>query len=522
MPVHLRALVVLLIFATAVFALARPAATEFAMDERDYNRRRNLWFIITVLAFFAHNFWLFVIIGAMVLLVTRRDEHNALALYFFLLFAVPLVSAKVPGFGLFNQLLDFDYPRLLCLVLLLPMVGRLRAQVKEDGDGWNFADVFLLFYVLVQLGLRFQVDTFTNTVRYALYSILDVLLPYYVASRSLRNAQMFRDAAMALVVVSLFLALVGIFESIKYWLLYSDLPRALGLRWGYGNYLGRSALLRAQATTGQPIALGYIFVIAIGLHACIYRYIVLHKRIWWLGFALLIGGLISTVSRGPWVAAAISLVIFRMAGPRAIGGLMKSGIVVAAIVGVIMLSPARDTVIDHLPFVGSVESENVIYRQRMLESSIQIILQNPWFGSSDYVYQLIDMDLVIGGMVDIVNTYVGIGLANGLVGLFSFVGVFVCAGWCVISGMRKLPDPDCEERTIGQGLLACLVGTAVTIATVSSISIIPLLYYIVAGLCVGYGGMVRRKLRDTPAVIEEPPLRFVPRGMAAGARSRAT
>lgn len=520
MPVHLRALVVLLIFAAAVFSLAKSAATEFVMDEQDFKRRRNMWFAVTVLAFLAHNFWLFVIVCAMVLLVMRRDERNPMALYFFLLFAVPLVSAKVPGFGLFNQLLDFDYPRLLCLVLLLPMVGRIRAQVKADGDGWNFADVLLIGYVLVQLGLRLQVDTLTNTIRYGLYSVLDVLLPYYVASRSLRDAQMFRDAAMAFVVVSLFLAVVGLFESVKYWLLYSDLPNALGLRWGYGNYLGRSALLRAQATTGQPIALGYIFVVAIGLHACIYRYITSHKRLWWLGFVLLIGGLIATVSRGPWVAAAIALVVFRVAGPRAVGGLMKSGIVVAVLVGAVMLSPLRDTVVDHLPFIGTVESENVVYRQRMLESSIQIILQNPWFGSSDYVYQLIDLDLVIGGMVDIVNTYIGIGLANGLVGLSCFMGLFVVAGWGILASIRKLPDPDCEERTIGQGLLACLVGTAVTIATVSSISIIPLLYYLTLGMCVGYTGIVRRKLREQPAPSHQPPV-YMPRGMA-GVRSRAT
>jgi len=491
------------------------------MDEADFKRRRNLWFIVTVLAFVSHNFWLFMIITSMVLVIGRREESNPLALFLSLVFAVPSISARIPGMGMFNQLISLDYMRVLSIVLLVPAYFRVRTQVKEEGGTWNLADFLLIGYVLVQLGLRLQVDTLTNTLRYGIYSLLDVALPYYIASRSLRNLRMFRDVMMSFVLISMFFAIVGIFESIKYWLLYSDLPAALGLQWDYGNYLGRSSLLRAQGTTGQPIALGYIFVVALSLHACIYCYVTKSKMIWWLGFALLFGGLIATVSRGPWVGAAVALFVFRLSGPRAFGGTTKAAVVVAALIGVIMLSPFRDTVIDHLPFIGTVESENVIYRQRMLESSIAVILQNPWFGSTDYVYQLINLDLVIGGMVDIVNTYIGIALANGLVGLFTFVGVFAWSAISIIVAMFKLPDPDCDERTIAQGLLACLAGTAVTIATVSSISVIPLVYWIVAGLGVGYAAMVRRKLAEgSLTLLKAPPLYM--RQAMPGARSRAT
>ena len=183
-----------------------------------------------------------------------------------------------------------------------------------------------------------------------------------------------------------------------------------------------------------------------------------------------------------------------------------------------MLSPLKDTVIDFLPFVGTVESENVTYRQRMLEASIDIIWQNPWFGSTDYVAELVALDLVIGGMVDIVNTYVGIGLANGLVGLGSFMGVFLLAGISVVRAMRQLPDPECEERTIGQALLAALVGITITIATVSSISFIPLMYWMVSGLCVGYPAMVRRTLKGLPASAFEPVA--MPSGFATRPSSR--
>jgi hypothetical protein len=520
MPVHLRALVVLLVFATAVFALSRRAATEFCMDEADFNRRRNLWFIITCIAFVSHNFWLFIILAAMVLLMMRREDHNLLAMHVVVVFAVPMISSKVPGFGLFNQLLDFDYTRLLGLTLLLPAYLLSRREVREHGEGWNFADICVLGYVLVQLGLRLSVDTLTNTLRYTLYALIDVGLPYYVASRSLRSARAYREVFMGFVLASLILGLVALFEAVKYWLLYGDVIHAMGLRWGYGNYLGRSALLRAQGPTGQPIVLGCIFVVAFGFYLGVQRYVVEHRRIWWLGLLLLVGGLIATVSRGPWVGAFAALLVFKLAGPRAVSGLVKTMVTLGLVAGVVLASPLRDAVIDHLPFIGTVEATNVIYRQRMLESSIQIILQNPWFGSSDYVYQLVDMDLVIGGMVDIVNTYIGIGLANGLVGLGFFAGVFILGGGSVIMAMRRLPDPDCEERTIGQALLAALVGIAVSIATVSSITFIPLLYWLVTGLCVGYSSMVSRKLASSVPVVQETP--FARRTFRAAAGPRTT
>ena len=518
MPVHLRALVVLLVFATAVFALSKRAATEYAMDEVDFNRRRNAWFIITVLAFGAHNFWLFMILGAMVLLVMRRDDSNILGFYVVIMFAAPPITQKVPGFGLLNQLLELDYTRLLSLTLLLPAYFLARREVKTHGEGWTWPDFCLLLYVLVQLGLRIQVDSLTNTLRYGVYAMIDVGLPYYVASRSLRSAKAYRDVLMGFSLAALILAIVASFEAVRHWLLYADVVDALGLRWGYGKYLGRSSLLRAQGPTGQPIVLGCIFVIATGCFLTVKRYVVQNSRIWWLGMLLIMCGLVGTVSRGPWVGAFAAFIVYRMAGPKALGGLFKTGVVLAVIVAGVMLSPLKDTVIDFLPFVGTVESENVTYRQRMLEASIDIIWQNPWFGSTDYVAELVALDLVIGGMVDIVNTYVGIGLANGLVGLGSFMGVFLLAGVSVVRAMRLLPDPECEERSIGQALLAALVGITITIATVSSISFIPLMYWLVSGVCVGYPAMVRRTLRSLPASTFEPV--GMPGGFAARPSSR--
>ncbi len=53
MPEHLRALTVILVLATAVFAFAYHSASSIS-EADDFTRRRSLWFALTLAAFLAH------------------------------------------------------------------------------------------------------------------------------------------------------------------------------------------------------------------------------------------------------------------------------------------------------------------------------------------------------------------------------------------------------------------------------------------------------------------------------------
>ena len=497
MPVHLRALVVILILAVAVFILARRPASACVSDD-DFRRRRNLWFAVTLIAFLAHNFWIFLAVTGLLLAFAGRREHSPIALFIWLLFAVPPFSASLSGLGVLNQLLVINYPRLLALVLLLPAFIVLRRQAQHESKSGYWPDYLVAGYVAVQLILQFSVDSATNTARYGIYAILDVGLPYYVASRSLRKVEAYRDVAMSFVVVCILAGLIGIFETTRAWLLYSSLDSVLNVNWSLGNYLGRSGSLRAQATTGQPIVLGYLMVVALGFYVYLAR-CVRNRFFWWLGFLTLLGGLIATYSRGPWIAGVVALLVFRLSGPKALGGILKALLIVGAVGGLLLVSPIGRNIIDLLPFVGSIETENIEYRQRLLMISIDVILRNPWFGSFSYMRALADQELVIGGMVDVVNSYLGIGLANGLVGLGFFVSSFFYVISAIWRSMRRLPDAESELHTVGSGLLASLVGIMVTIFTVSGISLVPVVYWTVLGLGMGYVVMVRQHLRaDSP------------------------
>lgn len=487
MPEHLKALVVILVLASVVFAFARQPACALAMAPADFARRRNLWFAITVIAFLAHSFWVYVILVGALLLITAKREQNKVGLYFFLLFTVPPIGAEISGLGGIRYFFAIDYLRLLSLTILLPVSLILRKHAVAEGAKSNYTDKFLAAYIILNLVLQLNVDSFTNTLRHGFYFFIDIVLPYYVVSRSIKDMQGFRDALMSFVVAGMILAMIGGFEFGKHWLLYSSLEDALGVQWGYSNYLERDGTLRALASTGQPIVLGYVMTVALGIFMFLKKSIP-NRAVWMAGMILLIAGLIAPLSRGPWIGAAIMLMVFISTGPKALSRTSLLGLVGLVALPILLSTPIGEKVISYLPFVGTVEEETITYRQLLLEVSTTIIMANPLFGSYDFLLYL--EELRQGqGIIDLVNSYLSIALASGLVGLSLFASFFSVILIGIVKGMRGLDKND-ERHLLGRVLIAALIGILVIIFTVSSINVIPVIYWAVAGLGVAYARML--------------------------------
>ena len=495
MPEHIRALLVILALAIGVFAfMGRPARTS-AISAAAFARRRNIWLAITLIAFFAHNFWVFIVATALLLLVTLPLESNRLALFYFLLFAIPAVDQQIAGIGGIKQLFSLTYVRLLALIILLPTFLVIRTQPDVEKFGRSLPDKFLIGYVGLNLCLMLTVTTFTNSLRHGvLYPFIDVVLPYYIASRAPKNLDELRDVLASFVIASVVLGAIALFETPKGWLLYAGWYDVIGARWGLGNYLGREETLRAQGTTGHPIVFGYVMVVAIGFLAYL-KQRVGGRVAWRLGAALLLLGLCASLSRGPWVGV-IALVVALVALGRAAGArLLMLGGIGALACGLYLGFSVGERFVEYLPFVGTVEAENVTYRQRLLEVAVQVILDRPFFGAYDYIYLPVMQELRQGqGIIDVVNSYVGVALSSGITGLVLFCGFFFFIGADVFKVLRQQTDKDADLYRLGQALLAILVAVLLIIFTVSSISIIPTVYWSLAGLCVAYVRLTRMQV----------------------------
>lgn len=490
MPEYLRALIVILTLACIVFAFARRPATDL-IQRSDFTRRRNLWLALSVLAFVSHSFWIYAIISTAVLTIARQRENNPVALFFILLFLIPPASIQIPGFGLINYLFALDHIRLLTLLVLLPSYFTLRKQANTLSFGRTWPDKVLALYLLLSTLLHMRETTLTDALRQTLYLFTDVFLPYYVASRALKHIQNFKDALLSFALASMVLALIGLFEYTRSWLLYSSISNVMGLQWDMASYLGRSGSLRASASTGQAIVLGYVMSVAIGFYLFLHTYIrsKLHQR---LGALLLAIGLFTPLSRGPWIGAVAIITVFIATGRSAVKRLFLCGLAGVISIALLSIIPGGNRLVDLLPYIGSIETGNITYRERLFDNAMIVIQRNPAFGSIDFLTTPEMQSMIQGqGIIDIVNTYLIVALKSGLIGLALFAGFFISIALGLYKSLRIFEDKEAETRRLGRALLATLAGVLLTITTVSNISVIPVVYWSLAGLGVAYIQMAR-------------------------------
>ena len=488
MPEHLRALLVILVIAAAVFGLVEKPICAAGIAPADFKRRRNIWFALTLSAFLLHSFWLYCLVAGLVLVVFGSRDRNPIALYVVLMFVVPPFSLQIPGLGVVNQLFELNHIRLLNITLLLISVIRSpRGSVQSSAPSIGLAGYLLIGYIGLLVALTVIVSSFTNTMRAGLLLAIDFWVPFFVACNTLRTRTAIQEVAAAFALSGALLASLAILEFSKRWLLYAPLDTAMGVPWGYGSYQfrGEGGALRALVSTGHSIVLGYVIVVAL---ACALMIAPRVSKLWSYRviIILLLGGLIASVARGPWVGAVAMLIVALGIGQGAVSRLLKMFALLLILLGAVMVSPWGSEMLDYIPFIGTVDAGSVDYRSRLVEISLGVLRQSPVLGAWDYMLNPAMEEMRQGeGIIDMVNTYLGVAMSTGLVGLSLFIGVFIAAAW---AAARRLFDAegDADLERIGRWLLGALAGVLVTIATVSPINAVPTVYYLLVGILVAY------------------------------------
>lgn len=515
MPEHLRALVFILPIAWVIFAFAKkPITSSGITTPEDFNRRRNLWFALTLAAFLAHNFWLFAGVATVAIIYLARNEPNKCALHLAVLVCLPRLTASISGGGIVKELFAIDPLRLLALFILVPAWWQLRKRPDVEPFGKLLPDKIMIAMFVLEIVLTLPERTIPSVMRDSVfYAFTNIFLLYYVSSRSLRSMPAFREAMGAFVVgMWVFCALVA-FEFLRRWLLYSSLERALGVSLGDRGYLIRSGMLRAEGTAGQSIIAGYTAAVGIGIYLYV-RTLIQNPWMRRLGMVLMFAGIIGAFARGPWVGGAAIIAVFILLGPSPIGNFGKIAGAILLSLPLLLSTQAGMTIIDHLPWIGTVDSRNVDFRENLADVAIRVILQYPFFGNFDFAL-IPEIEALRGsdGIIDVVNTYIMIALKGGIVSLSLFVGLVLAAMWGVFAALLKLDKHD-ERHVLGRALLATMVGVLVTIATVSPIFFVYPIYWCLAGLMVGFTQLVARGEPATAADRRNQPVATRPRVMS--------
>lgn len=491
---NLKALVIVLTLSLLVFHFGKPICLRF-MREEDFNTRRTVWIGLTIAVFASPSFWLYVAVAIPLLLWGSRKESNPLALYLLALYAAPNVSFYIPVVGI-NQLFDLNNRRLLAFCILIPLLLRARQTADpRNPDRMAAADFFVVAYCLLQVVLHAPYESVTSIGRRAFLLYLDLVLPYYVFSRAFKSADSLRDGLATFVLACALLAPVGMFESLKGWLLYVG----AGDRWGAVQefaWLMRAGALRAQASTGHSLTLGFLCAFGFGYWLYLARSQVSKLYVIAVGLWMWVG-LMAAYSRGPWIIAVLFMFTYFLLMPSGVSRVIKTSLGFAAVGMLLMLTPMGDRIIAALPFVGTVDAENVSYRMLLLETSIRLIQEKPWFGDL-FVTNKMEHLRQGQGIIDIVNGYLVAALFYGLVGLSFVVGFLVSSTFRAYMGSRRARPVDQELSLLGSSLVAAMLCSMVYIAMAGFEPVM----WLFAGMCVSYSRVVARQM--APSRVRAP------------------
>lgn len=460
-----KALVVVLAAAWVVFHLARPLCLQY-MREETFRRRRNVWLALTVLGFLSPSFSLYALIAAPLLFWAGLRDDNPATLFVMMAFAIPDVRLylSLPGI---NQLFDLNQFRLLALTVLVPAMlrepdGSRRTVPRLPGEGPTVRPehVAVLLLVLLQAALMVPYETATTTLRRVFLGCIDSLLLVVAFGRLAREEQL-TDTLCGFWLACAVMAPLAVFESVKGWLLYTNIAQV----WGDPNafaWLFRGNFLRAQVAAGHSINLGYHLALGLTL------YLALRRRgttraLDLCVFTVFTAGVYMTHSRAAWLTLALMVAAYVALRPGGLRGLLLVGAGTAAAVVVMSFTPLRENLLDQLPFIGRSSQDTVAYRQELLETSLQLIRLNPWLGDP-FVTLKMEHLRQGQGIIDIVNGYLSITLFAGLVGLALLLAALLLptarAFLAHAAGARH--DPDLGAP--GAALLACMAATLFYIA----------------------------------------------------------
>ena len=496
----MKELIVILAIAGAAFRLARPIALRFSAP-KDFARRRNVWFALTVMAFLSPNFWIFALFAVPIYAWIGRRDSNPIAAYFLLLHVVPPVPVDIPAIGTM-QLFSIDNYRLLSFCILIPLALRARRSIDRNRpNDSRTTDLLFLAYGAVQIALfvppdlpnhLILQDSFTNLLRRAFLFSVDTVALYYAISRTCSDRGRIIDAGAAFCMAVGIMALIAVFEHFKQWLLYTQLAHS----WNPTdtNYLMAwlfrgDSWLRAQASAGHALSLGCLLAIAFGVWLFLKTYTTTWRSRLTIGVVFWLG-MVATYSRGPWIGAALIYLGYSAMKPPAISRLFKAAFVLAIVFGLASLSPIGEQLTSSLPFTGAQTDANFTYRQRLLDRTLELIQEHPLFGDQLAVQKM--EDLRQGqGIIDIVNTYVGVALFSGCVGLSLFLGFILSASAGVYRAAKATISAEPDWGLLGFNILACIFGLLFMLADCSLIQGVEKIFFILIALASGYARQSR-------------------------------
>jgi len=386
-----------------------------------------------VLGMWGHIYWTAYAAFLFALPLLARNRADAAALYCVLVVSLPILGHQVS----IGSLYLFSANKYLFCALGLLLAFLMKRHSEAGAVQYRYFG--LPIFLLLVLELAQQRDpSVTATIRQCIPVLLTILIPYFLISRSLRNAEDVRRFLLAFTLAGFVMAAVATVEARLHWLIYKQTEGLLKIQVGVNLYSKlRAGAIRAPASFPESTTLATFLVFAI-ITALASRNSFASRGKWWAVLAVLGLGLVSASSRGAFIALAVGLVAWDLYGRRygvlaikigAIGGIYVLALLGAQFSAFLRAMVGQDS--------GAASTSD--YRVQLLHRGMEEIRKHPFFGQT--LNSALDnlQDLRQGeGIVDIVNGYINYGLTLGYTGIVGLILAFATLCFAMLAARSKV------------------------------------------------------------------------------------
>lgn len=482
MPVYLKEYIILvphIVLATALFSLV--------LKKRIFLEWGFLWFAVWSIAYlFRGIYWMTIFMFFLGVSISQKTRAEKIAYYFLILPTLPLfVSVVMPGVipGI-KVWMKLNVPTLLSMFVLFPLAMRVFffGGAKDALTAFK-TDKYVLFYFALLAALSYRTATLTAALRETLINFLEVFLPYYAISRSLKKREDFEIVFYAIAFSGMIVASVGIMEEIMRWPMFLGLIDAMHLEESpISPFTVRGGLLKIGSTFASGTPCGYFLTAVIAVAYFLRNFAKVNKQLLYLISGMCLLAIFFTAARGAWLGFLVMAVIVAIYQKGKKVKLIL-GFLLAAYIGLPLLNytSAGQAITNKIEQVVPTSKEHseygtIDYRERLITAVFTTMSLHPWFGSLDFL-EVEEMKAMKQGegIIDVVNTYFQIGLAYGWVGLVLFTMIFVNTAWklFILANSQRLRKKNEYFSQMVVIFLAIIVMTIVLIGTVSSVSLLP-------------------------------------------------
>jgi len=407
--------------------------------------------LLTVIAFpiFAWalpNLWQLLAIMCIWVPLVARTLKQIAPVYLFSLLMLPGLDVTVSAGAL--KLFDFGAQDALAVgasAAVFLSRGKASPRLRYD---------IAVMAVVLQIGIALARDTtFSNFLRTSVNVSLDLWLPYYILSRSLRSIEDLKRIMCWLGCGSVTLTAVLTYEVWRAWPIYNELyvhyqvPTLLLVK-------VRGGLLRASGPFVEPTSAAMVMamcVLALWLSRDFFRSRATHLCL--LAVALI--GLSVPQSRGAWVGLLLGMAVADFTRGLHVA-LTKKFVLVGIAAAFVFAAALSSPYLSETVGLSGGSSETSDYRRLLFERGMKEFWHSPLFGFSnpELLWRL--KDLRQGeGIIDFVNTYIWILLISGAIGFFIFTGTLLFFLHNVWRSYRTTPRiPGSAE--VATYIVACL------------------------------------------------------------------